>query len=192
MSPKRKPKNLMASKAKRFLSRCLSSLLAALAVSLLPREQPSQYRLTSIFATKVWDRDGNVKQDWCYAPNLRTNAGINWQADVMGNGTQPASARYIALTENATAPAAGDTTLTSELAVEGLSRALGTYAHTTDATSYTISYLFTKTGATARTINKYGLFNAASSGTMPFESAMPNPPVLTAADTIAVTVTINI
>lgn len=169
------------------------SALSLLLVSALPKAaQPRPYSFTSIFAVKVWDRDGNTKFDWQYAGNLRTNAGINWQADVMGNSSQPASARYIALTEDATAAAAGDTTLTSELAIEGLSRALGTYAHTTNATSYTVSFTFTKTGATARTINKYGLFNAASVGTMPFESAMPSPPVVTAADTIAVTVTVNI
>jgi hypothetical protein len=148
--------------------------------------------LTSIFAFAVFDRFGHVKQPWSYHPNLRTTAGINWQADVMGNSSQPASARYIALTEDSGAPAAGDTTLTSELAVEGLSRALGTYAHTGGATSYTISNTFTKSGGSARTINKMALFNAASTGTMPFESAMPSPPTLVSGDTLAVTVTVNI
>jgi hypothetical protein len=181
--------NLTKSPLRQFLSLLCGFVL----LPFVRGSQTSRHdRMTSIFAVKVWDAQDRVKQDWQFSPNLRTNAGINWQADCMGNGTQPASARYIALTEDATTSVVGDTTLASELAVEGLSRALGTYAHTSNATSYTISFTFTKTGATARTINRYALFNAASVGTMPFESAMPSPPVLTASDTLAVTVTVNI
>jgi hypothetical protein len=146
---------------------------------------------SSSFSYQHFDGQGKLKGSW-RQHNLRTTAGINWQADVMGNGSQPASARYIAITEDATAPAAGDTALATELAVEGLARALGTYAHTGGATSYTITFTFTKTSGGARTINKIALFNAAAVGTMPFESAMPNPPVLVTNDTLAVTVTVNI
>lgn len=51
-----------------------------------------------------------------------------------------APAWYIALTANSTAPAAGDTTLASEITTAGggLVRKLATYAHTAGASSYTL------------------------------------------------------
>lgn len=97
---------------------------------------------------------------------------------------------WLAVTENATAPAVGDTTLTSELTGDGFARALGTYAHTGGATSFTISKTFTATGT--RTINKEAMFIAQNGGRMPFESAEPNPPTLVSGDTLAQTVTISI
>lgn len=100
---------------------------------------------------------------------------------------------YLAVTENATAPAATDTTLTSELTVDGFTRAIGTYAHTAAATTYTLQKVFTATGT--RTINKeavFGAVNTTAGGVMPFESAEPNPPTLVSGDTLTQTVTVTI
>lgn len=123
----------------------------------------------------------------------------------LATGTTPAStsdycvlpgqfpAIYLAVTENATAPAATDTTLTSELTTDGFTRAIGTYAHTAAATTYTLQKVFTATGT--RTINKeavFGAVNTTAGGVMPFESAEPNPPTLVSGDTLTQTVTVTI
>lgn len=123
--------------------------------------------------------------------NLRTTAGLNWQADVMGNSSQPASARWIGLTVNTGAPAAGDTTLTGEIASGGLSRVAGTYAHTADATSYTITASWTAS-ATHTAVHKAGLFNAVSAGTLCFETNLNADATLASGDQLQVTWTVNI
>ena len=105
-------------------------------------------------------------------------------------GQNPAS--WMALSTDAGAPSAADTTLASELSTNGFSRAVGTYAHTAAATTYTLSHLFTATGTS--TINKEAIVGAATSGigVMPFESAEPSPPTLTSGDTLTQTATITI
>ena len=143
----------------------------------------------SAFYTLIRDREGRIKHDGPYRPNLRTTAGIDWQSAVMGSASQPAAMRYIALTADSAAPAAGDTTLASELSTSGMSRVLATYAHTAGANTFTQSNTFTATGTV--TINKEGLFNASSVGTLGFESAEPSPPTLVSGDTLTETITVT-
>jgi hypothetical protein len=72
--------------------------------------------------------DGRVFLDeWSH--NLRTNAGEVWQEGLMGANSGAASALYIALTNTAITPATTDTTLSGEIAANGLSRTLGTAAY---------------------------------------------------------------
>ena len=100
---------------------------------------------------------------------------------------------WMAVTQNATAPAASDTTLTAELATADWLRAVGTYAHTAAATTYTLVHLWTST--TTVTINKGAIFGAANvtgGGVMPFESAVPSPPTLVSGDTLTITETVTI
>lgn len=102
-------------------------------------------------------------------------------------------APYLAVTENAVAPAATDTTLTTELAADGFTRALATYAHTAAATTYTLQKVFNATGT--RTINKeavFGAVNIAAGGVMPFTSAEPSPPTLVSGDSLTQTITVTI
>ncbi len=134
--------------------------------------------------------DGTI-ENLGVSTNLRTTAGLNWQADVMGHATQPMSARWIGLTTNTGAPAAGDTTLTGEIASGGLSRVVGTYAHTPDATSYTITASWTAS-ATHTAVHKAGLFNAASGGVMAFETNLNADATLASGDQLQVTWTVNI
>jgi hypothetical protein len=122
--------------------------------------------------------------------NLRTNAGADAQSSQMGNtATQAASCNFVALTNDAGAPAAGDTTLASEITTNGLGRAQGTYAHTTGTTVFTITKTFNATGTQAS--QKAGLFNASSSGTMCFENTY-SAVTVNNGDTLTVTWTINI
>ena len=103
---------------------------------------------------------------------------------------------WMALTTDATAPAATDTSLASELSGSGWTRAQATYAHTTGASTYTLVKTFTSADGTARTINKMAIFNAASNAGTPaqmvFESAVPSPPVLVSGDTVTITETVTI
>lgn len=106
-------------------------------------------------------------------------------------GQNPAS--WLALTTDATGPSSADTTLASELATNGFTRAVGTYAHSAAATTYTLTHLFTATGTD--TINKeavFGACNITGGGVMPFESAEPSPPTLVSGDTLSQVVTITV
>lgn len=130
---------------------------------------------------------------------MRTNAGADFQALVMSgasNGTSAsASAKYIALTENSSAASASDTTLSGELAAAsgGLVRVAATYAHTTAATSYTLTNTFTANtnDSPPKTPAKIGVFNAASTGTMVFETLITSPPVMQSGDTLTITETVS-
>jgi hypothetical protein len=141
-------------------------------------------------AAKACDADPSTVYFTHTEHNLRTNAGGDWQASVMGNtAAQPASCNYIAVSNDATAPAAGDTTLASEIAANGLTRAQGTYAHTNGTSSYTIQKVFSATGTQAS--QKTALFNASSVGTMCFENTYTQVTVNNG-DTLTVTWTVNI
>lgn len=128
---------------------------------------------------------------------LRTDAGKDFQSRVMGDtastgtGTY-AAANWLALTENVTAPAAGDTALTGELAAFGLARAQAAYAHTGGAATYTLTKTFTSSDVSTRTIQKVGVFNASSAGTLVFSTAVPSPPALVSGDSLTITETVSI
>ncbi len=234
-------------------------------LALNPRH--SQARVPAIFSTLVRDGAGQIKHRGAHRTNLRTNAGIDWQARVMGDyssssgtstsvtattmtnsgaawatnqwtghvvvgannrygvvlsntatvltidkwydpaapggtaGSTPATGAYmilpggiphwwIALSTDTAAPAAGDTTLSSEITGSGLARALPTsYTHTTASNTYSIQKTFTATGTV--TVNKGAVFNASTGGSMVFESAEPSPPTLAAGETLQQTITVT-
>lgn len=121
--------------------------------------------------------------------NLRTTAGGDAQASQMGNtATQAASCNYVALSNDSGAPSAADTSVASEIVSNGLSRAQGTYAHTTSTSAFTIQKVFSATGTQAS--QKTGLLNAASTGTLCFENTYTQVTVNNG-DTLTVTWTIN-
>jgi hypothetical protein len=125
------------------------------------------------------------------APNLRVNVGIDFVADSLSKTSgRPAAADFMALSENGTAIAAGDTTIASEISTNGLARAAATYAHTGSATSYTLQKQFTASGSFS-TVQKDGILNAASSGTL-FVASLFTAAALISGDQLTVTHTINI
>lgn len=148
----------------------------------------------AFFTHVVRDRTGKLKHESQLTPNLRTTAGIDWQAALMGKVSgQPVGAAYIALSADTSAPSVSDTSLPSEYTTLGLSRALGTYAHTAGASSYTISFTFTATGPAV--VAKTALFNATGppvAGTMPFESLETNPVQLSTGDVDTQITTVSI
>lgn len=139
----------------------------------------------------VRDTQGRVKQV-IKTHNLRTNAGADFQKNQM-SGTAVAVANFIAVTQNATAPVASDTTLTGEETTNGLGRAAGTFnGGAAGSTSYTLSKTFTYTGSGSVNLNKAAVFNGASGSTMVFETLFGTPANLATGDQITVTWTVNI
>lgn len=122
--------------------------------------------------------------------NLITNAGKDFIATELGGTGTTASAQYIALSSNSTAPAAGDTTLTGEISSGGLARAQGTYSHTPGTDNWTISNTFTAT-ASHTAVQKAGLFTASSGGTMMAENTFSSVN-LASGDTLNITWTIDL
>lgn len=129
--------------------------------------------------------------------NLRTTGGADWQANSMSaTSSRPAAANFIAVSNDATSPAAGDCaagsvtcTLTSEIVTNGLSRVQATYAHSNGTASYTLTTTFTASGT--QSAQKAAVFNAASSGTMVFEALFTQVSLVTS-DTVTITWTISI
>jgi len=113
-------------------------------------------------------RDGN--EIYHYEDhNLITDAGKDFISTELGGTGTTASAQYIALSSDATAPAATDTTLAGEIGASGLQRAIGAYSHTVGTDNWTISKTFTATGSLTA-VQKAGLFTASSAGTMMAEN----------------------
>lgn len=139
----------------------------------------------------VHRRDGKVLSEQLVT-NLRTNAGADFQAQQMG-GTPGTAANRIALTEDATAPAATDTVLAGELTGNGLDRAVATFSHAGGgASSYTLTHTFTKSGGASVTVRKVGCFDAATGGNMVFETLFGDPATMVSGDELTVTWTVNL
>lgn len=128
-----------------------------------------------------------------------------WRNNDDTSGTTPATtanyavyptsrARYMGLSENATAPAATDTTLTGEITTGGASRALATYAHTGGTSTYTLQKTFSIT-ATFPAIHKGALFtasNTTAAGIMVFEAVLNADASVISGDSLQVTATVTL
>lgn len=114
----------------------------------------------------------------------------------LGSITSPLPPLYVALSTSSLTPAKGDTTLTGETAVSGLTRALGaagTYtapAALDGAASYVITKQFTAGGSA--TIASAALFDAASTGNMFVEANLSSSAVLISGDLITISWTVNL
>lgn len=130
-----------------------------------------------------------------------------WWTAADGVGTTPASTsaliiapggigsvRFMALTTNASAAAATNTTLTSEITTNGGSRALATYAHTQGAATQTLQKAYSITG-TLTAIHRMGLFctlSAAGADPLILETVLSADATVVNGDTLTVTDTITI
>ena len=101
------------------------------------------------------DKDGKVVLKET-VDNLITNAGFDFICDVIGKSSQPARMAYMAIGDGAVGDAT-KTALTSQK-----DRQAATYAHTAGTKKFT----FTATFANVSGVKEYGMFNAASNGTM--------------------------
>lgn len=102
-------------------------------------------------------------------------------------------ARFMALTENAGAASASDTSLTGEITSGGCGRSLATYAHTLATATYTLQKAFSVTG-TFPAIHKMGIFPflTASGAMMVFESVLNADASVVNGDTLTVTDTVTV
>jgi len=97
---------------------------------------------------------------------------------------------FIGLTNNATAPAASDSTLTAEITTNGLGRAQGVVVLASGSgTQTTVAKTFTASGT--QSAQKTALFTAVSSGTMNHEALLSTARSLLTGDALAVTFTIT-
>lgn len=128
---------------------------------------------------------------------LKTNGGNDFQAAQMaGSASATAVGKWMALTANTSSPSAADTTLAAEItsAGGGLLRAIATYAHTTGTNTYTLTKTFTGNGSDSYpvTLHKIGIFDAASAGTLVFETVLSADATLTASgDSVTITETVT-
>ena len=126
-----------------------------------------------------------------------------------GTGTVPANGsayllvpscfgRFMGVSGNATAPAAGDTTLAGEeTGGIGLNRTKATYAHTGGAATYTMQVAFGPlTGSPATNpIHKMALFTASNptaAGIMLFETVLNLDATVASGDTLTITETVTL
>lgn len=101
---------------------------------------------TQIVYVDQWNNE-----DWSAGT---TPAGTSAYICLPGQGP----ARFIGLTNDATAYSVGMTSLASEITINGCGRALATYAHTGAAETYTLTKTWTATGA--QTVHRAGNFTA--------------------------------
>ena len=92
---------------------------------------------------------------------------------------------YIALSTDASVTAPTDLTCPSELATNGLGRAVGTYSPVT-TNSHKVANTFTNTGATPVTISKVCMFDAASGGSLFAEDVLSNTASVAPSDQITI------
>lgn len=112
---------------------------------------------------------GIRKQLAWFKHNLTTDAGKAWMAAQLYTNTAAGTrgAGFVASTQSTITPAVGDTTLTGEIATNGLSRADATTKTWTAGTNTAlVEHTFTATGSFTSVLAS-ALFNASSAGTMP-------------------------
>lgn len=123
--------------------------------------------------------------------NVKTTVGIDFTFNqTYGQSGAASGLTYIALSNDTLTETSASTTLSTEITTNGLGRALGTYAHTTGASTCTVANTFTCATA-AQSAQKAALFSAASVGTMQHALAFTQRP-LQVGDTLAVTFTITL
>lgn len=109
--------------------------------------------------------------------NIKPNAGVSFFAAQCYAGNSGGSVgtngtNFMALSNVAFTPTYGDTILSQELTVNGLSRAQGTVtigASASGSLSLTISYTWTDSTATTSAVQAGAVFTASSAGTMGHE-----------------------
>ena len=136
----------------------------------------------------VWMRRAEEEVE---AYNLLTNTGrVQLHTFMYGTSSRTNGFNYIALSNDGTAPAAGDTSLTAELSGNGLSRVQGTVTLPTGSGNVTgIAHTFTFVGS-SQAVQKVALFDSASGGVMNHEILYTQRTLLTN-DQLAVTVSIT-
>lgn len=164
------------------------ALVGQLCVAAASGTGPTTYGVITANTTTV------ITVDRWYNPASPTGAAATTPSATTQFVVVPGQAPvwYMGISTDSTAPAATDTTLPSEQSTNGLGRAAATYAHTTGASSYTLSNTWTFTGSSSTTLQKIGTFDALTNGTMLHETALSATATVSASgDTVTVTQTVS-
>jgi hypothetical protein len=139
-----------------------------------------------------------VDDDEEYGNILTDDGRVSIHTLVYGTSAQKITAslgaglHFIGLSNDATSPAAGDTTLTAELATNGLQRAIGTVTLPTGSGAITtVQKQFTYAGGGTQGVQKTALFDAVSSGNMAHEILFTQRTLATS-DTLTMTFSITL
>ncbi len=98
--------------------------------------------------------------------NLVVTAGINALVDALQAQAYINTWKYVGFGLGTTASAAGDTELETEISGGTYARLSGTQGEGANAQTYRVSGTWTNTSGASRVVTEYGLFSAASDGTM--------------------------
>lgn len=158
-------------------------ILSLLILSMFSVMLTKQHNSEQFLVNNQVDTSTNVKYDaWVHVSvkrangtieyvgtshNLLTTAGKNLIKNYLGNGGTVSAVNYTGLcnaTAGCSAPAVGDTTLENEYTNSGLARTSGTYSSIGNG-NWSIYTEFTAT-ADNLIVNKTGLFNQSSGGTL--------------------------
>jgi len=115
------------------------------------------------------DSEGNVLMDTGFQKNGIPNTALAAISGLVGNTGSQTSFNYLAVGTGATAFAASQTTLITEVINHGLVRTTATITRsTTTQTNDTLQldYTWTASGGSSDTIAEIGVFNASSVGIM--------------------------
>lgn len=146
-------------------------------------------KLHNATAHIVHMRDGEVLSEQTVS-NVKTTVSIDFLfSQGYSTGAQANGLNYIALSNDALSETTASTTLSTEIAANGLTRAIGAYAHTAAASTATVSKTFTASGT--QSAQKAALFSAAAAGTMGHALAFTSVSLING-DTLAVTFTITL
>lgn len=124
--------------------------------------------------------------------NLKTLAGID-HVHLQAYGSSGLSTNgfnYIGLSNDTLTETSASTTLSNEIAANGLTRAQGTVTHTAGTTLTTVQRTFTATGV--QSARKCALFTQASGGVMNHVLAFSAQRNLDSGDTLQVTVSLTV
>jgi len=150
-----------------------------------------------------WDEELDDYTDWFYLAknkhNLLTQNGRDYFhvqcygiAASISAQTGTNGMNWIGLTSSTSAPLTTDTILVGEITTSGLTRTLGTVAHTLSATTTTVSNTFTATG-TLTNVQASALFNSNSGGAnIISHEATFTPTTLNNNDQLAITWTLTL
>jgi len=136
------------------------------------------------------DPDSYVELSREITYNVVTTAGVDFLfAQTYGASPAANGLNYIALSNDTLTETSASTTLSNEIAANGLQRAQGSYAHSNGASTATVTKTFTATGT--QSAQKAALFSQSSGGTMQHALAFTQRS-LVASDTLAVTFTVTV
>jgi hypothetical protein len=123
--------------------------------------------------------------------NVKTTAGIDFTfAQTYSTSTGANGLNYIALSNDSLTENSASTTLSNEIAANGLTRAQGTYSHSNGTSTATIAKTFT-CNTSSQACQKAALFSASSSGTMNHALSFTQR-TLQVGDSIVITFTITV